>query len=536
MTSHPKAPKPRGMIRDTLRHTAVYSAAGMLGRMISFIMLPFYAHILQDVGYGIIGMIDASLTLLSSLLAYNFHEALLRIYHEQTDPERKSKVVPTGTVLVGLIVLVMSGTGCLLSVPLSNFLLGTSEHWVLICLAMATFGVDSFGQTALTILIIKQRSTLYAAVSLLRLVVGLSLNILLVVVLRWDLVGFFLSGLIMSIVSTVVSVVLMMREVGVGWDREIAGRLLAFQLPLIPGSLASFFSRQMERVIVRFQLDLAALGVLEMAYKFPVLINILFVVPFMRSWGTKRMEIADHPGGSERIGDLFSYFAFLTVFAYLVLAVNIQTVLQILTPPAFWDAGFIARIDAMQVLVRAIGLHLVFGLYYAKQTALITRITIVTSVFKIGISYAMISTWGLLGAAWSGFLMECVTQAWLARRARDYYRFRMDWAKLLIIFGYGAGLLVAIDSISTERIVSVGAPLLESFRALIDGLQGSWLGTWREGRVLQILGDRSEYVLDLAVRSLLVCFYLLIAPIVHIETQQKWRAWMAARGFFAPRR
>ena len=33
--------------RATMKHAAVYSAAAMAGRLIGFIMLPFYAHILR---------------------------------------------------------------------------------------------------------------------------------------------------------------------------------------------------------------------------------------------------------------------------------------------------------------------------------------------------------------------------------------------------------------------------------------------------------------------------------------------------------
>ena len=79
-------PRPAGMVRETFRHAAIYSGATMLGRAVSFIMLPFYAHILRDVGYGVMGMIDASLVLLSSLLGYSFRTAVVRI--EATNDDR----------------------------------------------------------------------------------------------------------------------------------------------------------------------------------------------------------------------------------------------------------------------------------------------------------------------------------------------------------------------------------------------------------------------------------------------------------------
>ena len=62
-----------GIVRETFRHAAVYSGATVIGRLIGFIMLPFYAPILRDLGYCVIDIFDATLVLLGGLLAYNLY-------------------------------------------------------------------------------------------------------------------------------------------------------------------------------------------------------------------------------------------------------------------------------------------------------------------------------------------------------------------------------------------------------------------------------------------------------------------------------
>ena len=54
----------------TMKHAAVYSGAAFAGRMIGFIMVPFYAHVLRGQGYAVIGMLDVGLGFLLSLLVY----------------------------------------------------------------------------------------------------------------------------------------------------------------------------------------------------------------------------------------------------------------------------------------------------------------------------------------------------------------------------------------------------------------------------------------------------------------------------------
>ncbi|HKK70216.1 MAG TPA: lipopolysaccharide biosynthesis protein [Candidatus Krumholzibacteria bacterium] len=510
-----------GMIRDTFRHAAVYSVATMAGRIIGFVMLPFYANILRDVGYGVIGMIDASLFLLTSLIGYNLHGAITRIYHEEPDPAAKPTVVSTGTWLAGLVVLALALVGAVFSKPASTLLLGTPEHWDLICMALVTFVCGMVMQSAMSILIITRRSAIFSMISIVKLVISLSLNIYLIVILRLGLFGYFLAGMISALIGLAISLVVLKHYCGFRWDRGFARSLYQYQYPLIPGSLTRFGARQAERVIVRYQIDLATVGVLEMAYKFPVLINMLVINPFNKSWGTKALEIADEPGAPRHIANMFVYFFFISTAAFLALAVNIETVLKLLTPPEFWPAARVAQIDAAQVVMSGAALYLGFGLYYAKKTGVLARITIVTSVFKLGLSFVLIGIWGLYGAAWSGLLtaLAMAVAQWI--HSQRYYRLPIDWGKIVLIAVCAGGLMIGIGQIDVASVAAWGEPVLGWVQGELEGLRGTWLGDLKEGKVIRLVQERTDLVLDLAVRTALVGTFFLLLPVVHVETQRK---------------
>ena len=289
------------IVRSTFRHASVYTIAAVLGKLISFFMLPFYTHVLQDVGYGVIGMVETGMALLLSLMAYGAQGGIIRIYHEK-EPDAKPRVVSTGMILMGGVSPVLTGLVAIFARPLSGLLLESSDQSVLLLMALGGFVLEITGVAASSILLIRKRSVLFSLFGLVRLFLGLGTSIWFVLVLDWGLFGYFLSSLVTSLVAAVCFIVIAVRECGFGYDREIARELIAFQLPLVPGNLASFVSRQVERVLVRFQLSLESVGVLEIGYKFPVLIGLLISQPFMRSWNTTRTEIADEPGAPQRIG------------------------------------------------------------------------------------------------------------------------------------------------------------------------------------------------------------------------------------------
>ena len=517
-----------GLFRQTFRHTAIYSGAGVLGRMISFFMLPFYAHILRDIGYGVIGMIDAGLTFLSSLVGYQFQGAVVRIYHEEEDVDRKKIVTPTGTLIVTALTGILLVLVSLVSHPLSKFLLGSADYWYLICIATAAFSIDLIGSTAQTILLIQRRSVLFSLISVSRLIVGIGMSAFLVVILRWDLLGYFVASLATSVVSTTITLVVVIRECGVGFDREIARRLLAFQLPLIPGTFASFFARQIERILVRYQIDITTLGILEMAYKFPVLLNLLLIMPYHRSWYTKQTEIAHEPDAPKLISQMFTYFLYMIVFGGLLLAVNIPTVLQLLTPQEFWPGYRPARVEILSIIILGCTVYMQFGIYYAKRTDVAARIMMGTSAIKVGLSYLMISQWGIYGAAWSGFITAGIRIIWITIKSQRFYRLHMDYRRISIIIGTAVVIFLGIDSLDTDTIASWGAPLLDQSQIFLEGLNDTWLGRWKDGKVIAILVEKSDLVLGLFVRTLLIGSYLVILPLIFPGSRRKLLIW---RGF-----
>src|SRR2546427_7939351 len=189
--------------RQVFKHAAIYSFASIVGKAVGFIMLPFYAYILQDTEYGVIGMIEASLNLLTSLFSFGIIGGVIRIYHEEKEGS-KASVISTAMILLWIGSSVAIIPMMLLSPQLSQILLDDAGYYPLFCIALVGFFFDISSQAASAILIITQRSMTFSLVNLMRLFVGMLLNILFIIVFEMGLLGFFLSSLITSLLSCVV--------------------------------------------------------------------------------------------------------------------------------------------------------------------------------------------------------------------------------------------------------------------------------------------------------------------------------------------
>lgn len=503
-----------GLVRTTLRHTAIYSAASILGRLASFLMLPFYAHIFQAEGYGVIGMIDTSMGILTVLLTGGFQTAILRVYHEQLDEPRKVLALGTGIRLVWIIGGLLIFLPFIFSAPLSRFVLGRSEYYPLFSLALVTFVIDVAGQSASTLQIIRQQSLLFSLIGLVRLVLGLGLNIWLVVILDIGLIGVFISSFVSATVASIAFHAVAAREHSLGFDRHIAADLLRFQLPLLPGEIISFVGRQAERILVRILIGLQGMGVLEMAYKFPPLLNLLVSVPFMRAWNTKCIEMAAHKDAPRMISEMFTRYLFVMLLSGLVLAVTIRSLLELMTPPDFWPAARIAQIEIVTTILSGCVGYLMFGLVYHKRTTTISVIKSALTPLKIALAATLIFSWGLIGAAYSALLFEIVTLVWVGTKSQALYRIPIEYGKISVIVLAASALFVALDGNSYVDFGPADLIREHVFTPLVAFLQHSSLGEWKSGKLVQIFREKQDEALRAMLNAVFCMPFLGLFPLL----------------------
>lgn len=494
-------------IADTFRHAAIYSAANMLGKLLAFILLPFYAHALGTEGYGIIGMVDAAMALLTSVLAYGSQNAIVRIYHEQPEA-RKALAISTGYWVTFVVALVLTALAMAGSGGLSTVLFGDAGYQGLLCMALLAFFLDMSAQAAAATLIVERKSVQFSLLSLARLLSGLSMNIAFIVICDWGIFGYFLSSVLTSLLSFSLIQHLCFRCVGTAFDVQVARAIVDFQWPLIPGALVSFAARQSERMSLRLFESLEKVGVLEMAYKFPSLISMLIHEPFMNAWNTERLRLAQTGSkeASKKIGDTFTLAWFTLVLAGLLIALGIRDVLIVLTPPAFWEATRIAQIECLTLVLTCAAQHVNLGFLHGKDTRAWARMTSTISVAKIGLSVAFVASMGIWGAAYSAFLAAAVLFFLALRGGQSRYRiqYRSTWN--LSIIGLALVLFCIVESGSEyflEQAKALAATLT-TFRITPLMMVNEW--PW--------VIEKLPYIIDLLMRLLTGAGLLLLLPFI----------------------
>ena len=81
-------------------------------------------------------------------------------------------------------------------------------------------------------------------------------------------------------------------RLGIGLDRRLARHMLAFSLPLVPASVASWTLNLSDRYLIAAFHGPAAVGTYSAGYTVGLAINALAISPFTLAWGAAYWEIA----------------------------------------------------------------------------------------------------------------------------------------------------------------------------------------------------------------------------------------------------
>ena len=519
-------------ISSTLKHALIYSASGILAKAIGFIMLPVYAHYLRGEGYGIIGMIDVVLSMVTLLIGYGVQGAMSRFYYEKTTDKERNGLISTAIILMFFMVLSVSLPVLLFNDQIAWLAFGKTGLGYYIALAIMTFIADMTARAAETYILIRQKSVFYVFLSLLKLILGLSLNIYLIVYLELGVLGYLYSGLVVGIVFTIILHSYALFNTGLHFLKTDAKEILRFSLPLLPGYIAMFIRTNTNRVLLRTFLGLTQLGAFEMIFKFATLIGLFVVEPFSKIWAIKRFEIADTKDGPATMSKIFTLQLVVMLFVGLILSVEIPVILKILTPKEFWLSGGIAALAVLSRIILASYYHFFFGLLYAKKTYKISMLQWIIAAVYLCLAFLLIKPYGIYGAVIASCLTHFIQCGIAFKMATPYYKIPFEWNKIFVMLGFTIFLFFIIDIISITEIAGLGYWLKQIASKPIEILMLLFhLDAIKDGKLVTYTLGNIPLLVDGGVKFLLS--FLFIAGLIagNVIPREKFFTIIKTRSF-----
>ena len=422
-SAEPAGAPPEAGLSRLWRTSSLYLLGNVASRAVGFLAIPFYSRFLTPAEYGLIELIEVSITIVAiSFGLQSIGPALTRMFHDQHTDEGECAVISTGVLFTALVSALVAAAAVLASAPLSQAVFRSADEAPLLQAAFAAMFFGSMIEIVLVYERIRERAKFFLAYSLAALVATLALNILFIGFMRTGVWGFVLSKLIVTTAGSSFLTWRLIRDVGWRWRPALIPAFVRFGAPLVLSSLAYFVIHSSNRFFLSASVDLAEVGRYALAYRFAILLSILVGDSFKSSWNVSFFRYTHQDGWQARFASVGMYFAFVLYATGLAVAVFGPELFAVMVPPSYFPPALLLPLLLLALVLREIGDLFQTLLLINRRTVLFSQIAVLGAALNITANILLIPFYGLYGAAaatlltWGVHMVICCAVAWREHR------------------------------------------------------------------------------------------------------------------------
>lgn len=445
-----------GELQTAVRHSLMYGLGNVATKAVGFLMVPFYTRYLSPKDYGILKILDLSMSLFGMFLGMGLIAALLRCYARADSDEKRRTTVSTAFLFV--VVTGVAAYALLLGfvAPASAWIIGKDTPPFYLLLSFSSFIIGYIVTVPRTYLRAREASGAFVAVDTVSLVLMLGLNIFFLMVMKTGLVGILLSSVIVAGLQMIVLCVWMLKQIPLRFSRAMLQAMLVFGVPLIFANMAAFALNFSDRFFLQHLRSLDVVGIYAVGYKFGFMLNYLLVQPFYVMWQSRMYIIHKRDNHREVFRQMFVMFALLLTYAGLGLAIFSPEIMRFMVDPRFAGGQEVIPVVALAYVFYGIGYYSQVGMFLTDNTGHVGAVGAGAAVLNLALNYVLVGKFGMMGAAWATAL------SFAALAAASYWR---SEAVLPLSLGMGrvmAGVAMGIAAYVLCRLFtpsSLGAAL-----------------------------------------------------------------------------
>jgi O-antigen/teichoic acid export membrane protein len=456
-------------IKQLGKETAIYGVSTIIGRFLNFLLVPLYTNVFSRQDYGLVTNVYAYIALLNIIYLYGMDSAYLKYAStEELGDEKKTFSTAYNAVLISS--LLYSGLFLVFRSGLFRQLALAEGQMRILFLIMGILFFDAVSIVPFARLRFHNRPWKFAIIKSLNIVVNLGLNLVFILQFHMGIEGVFLAGLAASVLTWLVLLPDILKNLEVRISRALLGSLLRFGIPFVPTGLASMVTQVIDRPILLALTNAATVGVYQANYKLGIFM-MLFVSMFQYAWQPFFLKNAARPDARILFGKVLTAFLLAASAIFIVLSLFIENIVKMsifgmhLVGRDFWEGLPIVPIILLAYLFNGLYINFMAGIQIEKKTQFMPIVTGAGALVNVAANFFLIPKFGYFGAAWATLVSYLIMAAGNYLFSQHFYRVKYEYGKLALV---GTTLLVSFGGyLTAERLWPDGGLLLKTVALVI---------------------------------------------------------------------
>jgi O-antigen/teichoic acid export membrane protein len=424
-------------LKELTKDTAIYGISTMLGRFLNFILVPFYTNVFSPADYGVVILIYSYIALFNIIFIYGMDAAFLKYSAFKDVGDEKDNfstpfisVLFTSTIFCGMLIL--------LKQPIASFVELPPNLNYLIILSASILFFDANAVISFLKLRLERKAKVFSFIKIISIVFNIGLNVFLILKMNWGIEAIFISNLAASIVSFLLLIPTLIKNIKFSFHKVLFKRLLKFGLPYLPAGLGMMLVQVIDAPILEKLTDVDTVGIYKANYKLGIFM-MLFVNMFQYAWQPFFLTNAKEENAKELFSKVLTYFTIVGSLMLVLLSLFISDIVQInffgysIIGARYWEGLYIVPIILLAYLFN--GLYIVFsaGIYIEEKSNYAPVVAGVGAISNIIANYVLIPQLNIMGAALATLLSYIVMALGYFIVTQKYYKINYDFYKLVKI-------------------------------------------------------------------------------------------------------
>ncbi|NTW32754.1 MAG: oligosaccharide flippase family protein, partial [Bacteroidetes bacterium] len=448
-------------IKQLAGQTAIYGISSIVGRVLTYLLVPIYTRVFIPEEYGIVNEMYAYVSLLIVILTYGFETGFFRFL--QLEPDKK-KVYSTALISLLSTSLIFVLFAIFFAQPIADTLRypDNKEYVVWFSLIIA---LDALASIPFALLRSQNKAKRFATIKIVGIIVNVLFNLFFILLCPYmkkhgimnDFVDLVYKGkvgvgyvFISNLISSGVTLLFLLPEilrVKYRFDFKLWKSMMRYSLPLLIVGLAGIVNETMDRIFLKYLLPknigLFQVGIYGACYKISIIMT-LFVQAFRFAAEPFFFSHAKNENAKQIYADVMKYFVIICTFIFLLVMLYIDVFKN------FVGVKYYEGLPVVPILLMA---NLCLGIYYnlsiwyklTGQTKFGALISIFGALLTVVLNLWLIPIIGYMGSAWTTLICYATMMILSFIFGQKYYNVNYNMKKIL---GYiGLSLLLYVISI-----------------------------------------------------------------------------------------
>lgn len=425
-------------LKELTKDTAIYGISTMVGRFLNFLLVPFYTNLFPPSEYGIIQLIYAYIAILNIVYIYGLDSAYLKFAAFKDVGDEKDNF-STPYIAIFLTSIIFSLLIALNSNSIAESLRIPDKYEYLINVVALLLVFDSLQVIPYLKLRLERKAVKFSTFRIINILVNISLNVILILVLKWGIEAIVISNVIASFVSFALVTPEIFKYFRFKIHAELLKRLLKFGLPYLPAGFAVMIVQVIDVPILEKLTDFQTVGIYKANYRMGIFM-MLFVNMFQYAWQPFFLTNAKEENAKQMFAKVLTYFTLVASIILVLISLFISDIVHIqisgysLIGSEYWSGLSIIPIVLFAYLIN--GMYVIFsaGIYIEEKSLYVPFISGAGALTNVVANFLLIPIWGITGAAIATLLSYLVMTIGYYLVTQKFYKIDYEFNRIFRIF------------------------------------------------------------------------------------------------------